>query len=89
MQFSDVRTTNETEQANLFADFFRSNYENASTQGVQQPPAVVSQSTEDFQLDINFVLEEHASTIVEKLCEPFGGSTDRDFQCTTIDWLFP
>ena len=72
MQFGDVRTTNETEQANLFADFFRSNYENASTQGVQQPPAVVSPSTEDFQLDINFVLEELHAVNTKKGMGPDG-----------------
>ncbi|KAI1522294.1 hypothetical protein PtrSN002B_012217, partial [Pyrenophora tritici-repentis] len=66
MQYGDVRTDIETEQANLFAEFFGSNYDDSSTQGNSNPPNDELRQTDDFQLDINFVMEELNTVNIKK-----------------------
>ncbi|KAI1524765.1 reverse transcriptase, partial [Pyrenophora tritici-repentis] len=72
MQLGDVRTDNEAEQANLFAEFFSSNYDDSLMQGDSNSPSDEPRLNEDFQLDINFVIEELNAVNIKKGTGPDG-----------------
>ena len=72
MQLGDVRTDNEAEQANLFAEFFSSNYDDSLMQGDSNSPSDEPRPNNDFQLDINFVMEELNAVNIKKGTGPDG-----------------
>src|SRR6195952_4856463 len=67
LQLGEIRTPNEIEQAGLFAEFFRSNYDDQN-----MPQSQTSQTTQDaaplesFQFEKNFVLQELMAINVKK-----------------------
>ncbi|XP_055307172.1 nuclear pore complex protein Nup153-like [Sitodiplosis mosellana] len=62
-----VMCARQTKRNNLFANFFSSNYDDSTTQDAQRSS---SQQSEDFQLDINFVLEELQAVNTRKRTGP-------------------
>ena len=71
MRFGEVKTSSEQEQANLFANFFGSNYStnNMATSDQPSPP---SENTSCFQLDLDFVMTEMTRVNTKKGVGPDG-----------------
>lgn len=78
LYLGQIRTSNETEQANLFAEFFKRNYDQPSNTVNQTEPSLSNVQTDpnhepaQFQLDLQFVLEELASINTKKGAGPDG-----------------
>ena len=70
MKFGDTKTANESEQANLFANFFGSNY--SETTPTSNQPSPQSEDTSCFQLDLDFVMTEMTKVNTKKGVGPDG-----------------
>src|SRR3978361_467232 len=72
MQLGAERTSNESEQANMFANFFATNYTDSSTPDTQQTPIDQQHPLVEFQLAFNFVLDELKAVDTKKGTGPDG-----------------
>jgi len=69
MRLADKKTSSEPEQANLFADFFGSNYSAAST---ITEPSQLPENTANFMFDLVFVMVEMTKVNTKKGVGPDG-----------------
>lgn len=72
MYHGSKRTSNELEQANLFADFFKSNFDPPSNTDSHVDPAPTIPQPGEFNFDYQFVFEELSSINTKKGAGPDG-----------------
>lgn len=69
MQYGDIKSNDETEQADLFANFFGANYSTDTTTETSQPSQLTS-NVDIFELSFTIVCAELEKSILKKVSDP-------------------